>query len=89
MAQDPHAGHSDCSEVLHRIYEYLDGEMSDDDVRRVATHLSECGPCLAEHDLDAAMKQVVRRSCLSEQAPSELRMQVVRRITMVRMELDG
>ncbi|MEO5608883.1 MAG: mycothiol system anti-sigma-R factor [Ornithinibacter sp.] len=89
MAQDPHAGHSDCSEVLHRIYEYLDGEMSADDVRRVATHLSECGPCLAEHDLDAAMKQVVRRSCTSEEASAELRLQVVRRITMVRMELDG
>ncbi len=89
MGQDPHAGHSDCSEVLHRIYEYLDGEMSADDVRRVATHLAACGPCLAEHDLDAAMKQVVRRSCASEEVPAELRMQVVRRITMVRMELDG
>ena len=63
MTQDAHAGHGDCSEVLHRIYEYLDGEMSADDVRRVAAHLNECQPCLAEHDLDVALKQVVRRSC--------------------------
>ncbi len=70
MTQDAHAGHGDCSEVLHRIYEYLDGEMSADDVRRVAAHLNECQPCLAEHDLDVALKQVVRRSCSGETAPA-------------------
>ena len=43
MTQDAHAGHGDCSEVLHRIYEYLDGEMSPDDVRRVAAHLVGAG----------------------------------------------
>ena len=57
MTQDAHAGHGDCSEVLHRIYEYLDGEMSADDVRRVAAHLNECQPCLAEHDLDVERRQ--------------------------------
>ena len=85
MSDTQHAGHSDCSEVLHHIYEYLDGEMSPEDVRRVASHLSECRPCLAEHDLDAAVKQVVRRSCVEQAAPESLRMQVVQRITTVRM----
>ena len=83
---DAHAGHGDCSEVLHRIYEYLDGEMSADDVRRVATHLSECQPCLAEHDLDVALKQAVRRSCTEDVAPAALRLQVIQRITAVRLE---
>ena len=89
MTQDAHAGHGDCSEVLHRIYEYLDGEMSADDVRRVAAHLNECQPCLAEHDLDVALKQVVRRSCSGETAPMAVRMQIMQRITMVRLESDG
>ena len=86
MTQDAHAGHGDCSEVLHRIYEYLDGEMSADDVRRVAAHLNECQPCLAEHDLDVALKQVVRRSCSGETAPLAVRMQIMQRITMVRLD---
>ena len=88
-AQDAHAGHGDCSEVLHRIYEYLDGEMSSDDVRRVAAHLNECQPCLAEHDLDVALKQVVRRSCSGETAPPAVRLQILQRITMVRLESEG
>ena len=89
MTQDAHAGHGDCSEVLHRIYEYLDGEMSADDVRRVAAHLGECQPCLAEHDLDVALKQVVRRSCSGESAPPEVRLQILQRISMVRLESEG
>jgi mycothiol system anti-sigma-R factor len=89
MTQDAHAGHGDCSEVLHRIYEYLDGEMSADDVRRVAAHLNECQPCLAEHDLDVALKQVVRRSCSGETTPPAVRLQIMQRITMVRLETEG
>ena len=84
-----HAGHTDCSEVLHHIYEYLDGEMSSAEVRRVATHLAECRPCLAEHDLDAAVKQAVKRSSSHQPAPVSLRMQVVQRITTVRFENNG
>jgi anti-sigma factor (TIGR02949 family) len=82
--------HAECSEVLHRIYEYLDGEMQPVDVARVAQHLEACGPCLSEHDLDRAVKEAVRRSNAQEQAcPDSLRVQIVQRITMVRLELDG
>lgn len=86
-----HSGsHAECSEVLHRIYEYLDGEMQPADVARVAQHLEACGPCLHEHDLDRAVKAAVRRSSSSEQAcPDQLRVQIRQRITMVRLELDG
>ncbi|MFQ6170034.1 mycothiol system anti-sigma-R factor [Oryzobacter sp. R7] len=86
MSHDAHAGHGDCSEVLHRIYEYLDGEMSPADVKRVAAHLAECQPCLAEHDLDRAVKDAVRRSCVEEAAPAAVRLQILQRITMVRVE---
>ena len=82
--------HAECSEVLHRIYEYLDGEMQPSDVARVAQHLEACGPCLSEHDLDRAVKAAVRRSNAQEQAcPDSLRVEIVQRITMVRLELDG
>ena len=37
--------HADCSEVLHRVYEYLDGEMTAGDTHKIAQHLDECGPC--------------------------------------------
>jgi mycothiol system anti-sigma-R factor len=81
--------HAECSEVLHRIYEYLDGEMQPADVARVAQHLEACGPCLSEHDLDRAVKAAVRRSSTQQETcPDALRVQIVQRITMVRLELD-
>ena len=64
-----HARARDCSEVLHRIYEYLDGEMGPDDARKIRQHLEECGPCLREYDLDQMLKALVRRSCAGEAAP--------------------
>jgi mycothiol system anti-sigma-R factor len=88
-----HSGHSwhaeeatDCSEVLYRVYEYLDGEMGRDETSRIAAHLQECGPCLEQYDLDQAVKAVVKRSCQCEEAPVELRRQIMTRITQIRIE---
>ncbi|HET7279149.1 MAG TPA: mycothiol system anti-sigma-R factor [Dermatophilaceae bacterium] len=77
---------TDCSEVLYRVYEYLDGEMGRDETRRIAAHLQECGPCLEQYDLDQAVKAVVKRSCQCEEAPMELRAQIMTRITQIRIE---
>lgn len=79
------SGH-DCSETLLRIYEYLDGEMTPADTSRIARHLAECAPCMEQHDVEAAVKALVKRSCVQEQAPVALRAAIVQRITMVRIE---
>ncbi len=84
---EPHAGHYQCADVMYRIYEYLDGEMDQGDMALVAEHLQECRPCLAQHDLEVALKSLVQRSCGCDRAPAALRMQVLQRITMVRFEM--
>ena len=78
---------ADCSEVLHRVYEYLDGEMSADDTAKIRQHLDECAPCLKEYDLDQVVKAVVKRSCQCEEAPVTLRTQIMTRITTIRYEI--
>ena len=84
---NPHE--TDCSEVLDRVYEYLDNEMEDLDCAKIKQHLDECGPCLRQYDLDLALKALIRRSCACEPAPQELRTKILARITTVRVELDG
>ncbi len=88
-AATQHEGHNDCSEVLHHIYEYLDGEMSPDEVRQVATHLAECRPCLRR----ARPRRRASRPSSSARAPTRsLRRRCacrsVQRITMVRLERE-
>jgi len=77
---EPHE--TDCDEVLNQVFEYLDGELTDGDVAKIQQHLDECSPCLREHDLDRALKALVRRSC-SERAPEELRTRILTQITQI------
>ncbi len=79
---------TDCSEVLEKVYLYLDNEIAVSDYEKVRHHLDECGPCLKQYGLDQAVKSVVQRSCGSDRAPETLRVQVLARIQQVRIEID-
>jgi mycothiol system anti-sigma-R factor len=79
----------DCSRARLQLYEYLDGEMDPDDCPKIQEHLDKCGPCLAEYDLDQVLKALVRRSCVCEAAPNELRMQIMTRITTLKMTVEN
>ena len=78
----------DCSRARLQLYEYLDGEMGSDDCVKIREHLEHCGPCLKEYDLDQTLKALVRRSCGCEVAPTELRMQIMSRITTINMTVE-
>ena len=75
-----------CTEVLDRLYEYLDGELDRERTHVIKEHLDECSSCLAEYGLEDAVKAIVKRSC-SDPAPADLRSKVMARIEAVRVEL--
>ncbi len=73
----------DCQAVLEELFVYLDREKTNLDPQKIREHLEECAPCLSQHDLDAALKALVRRSCSCESAPETLRVRIVSQITQV------
>jgi mycothiol system anti-sigma-R factor len=77
-----------CSEVLARVYAYLDGEIEDQSFAQIHQHLDECGPCLREYGLEEAVKRLVQKCCGSEAAPTALRTKVLVRIQAIRAELE-
>jgi mycothiol system anti-sigma-R factor len=77
-----------CSEVLARLYSYLDGEIEDKSFAQIRQHLDECGPCLREYGLEEAVKRLVQKCCGSEAAPTGLRTKVLVRIQAIRAELE-
>ncbi|GAB2675454.1 mycothiol system anti-sigma-R factor [Thalassiella azotivora] len=79
---------TDCREVLDRVYEYLDAEVTQDDLAKIKQHLDECGPCLAEYDIEDHLRALVRRSC-HESAPETLRVRILAQITSVRVHMEG
>ena len=70
MADQP-----DCSESLHELYTFLDGELTIE--RRVAIqrHLDGCSPCGEVYDFEAELKVVVQQRC-REQVPEHLKARV-------------
>jgi mycothiol system anti-sigma-R factor len=77
-----------CTEVLDRVYGYLDGELGDMDCAKIRQHLEECGPCLREYGLEEAVKRLVQKHCGCDPAPAALREKVLVRIREVRASIE-
>jgi mycothiol system anti-sigma-R factor len=81
---EPHD--TDCSEVLERVFFFIDNELDEANFSQIQRHLDECGPCLEKYDLERTVKALVARSC-SEHAPESLRTKVLLRIQQVQVEI--
>lgn len=78
-----------CSEVLGKVYDYLDGELNGSvGYAEIRQHLHECGPCLREYGLEEVVKKLVHKHCGHDLVPSDLRARVLVRIQQVRTELE-
>lgn len=77
----------DCSEILQRVYVFIDNELEDASNDEIRQHLEECAPCLDQFDLERCVKKLVHRSCGDDKAPASLREKVLLRIIEVRAEI--
>lgn len=77
-----------CSEVLDKIYWYLDHEASEADCEHIRQHLDECGPCLREYGLEEAVKRLIAKHCGCDPVPNDLRSKVLVRIKQVQAEIE-
>lgn len=66
---------SDCEDALHELYDFLDGELTEERRTAIQRHLDGCQPCAEPYDFEAELRMVVRRKC-REQVPESLRLKV-------------
>ncbi|ROO83185.1 mycothiol system anti-sigma-R factor [Actinocorallia herbida] len=78
-----------CSEVLAKVYTYIDGELADASCAEVTEHLDECGPCLREYGLEEVVKKLVSKSCGCDPVPTDLKAKVLGRIESVLAGEEG
>lgn len=62
----------DCDGATHRVYHYLDGEMTVWKRRAIKRHLDDCPPCADGFDFEIEIRRVIAVSC-TEEAPEALR----------------
>ena len=66
-------------ERIQRIYEYLDGALTTEDLEEIHAHLTGCSECEREYNLECVIRSVMKRSC-SETAPDQLKRSILARI---------
>lgn len=63
----------DCREAMHRLYQYLDRELSDDDQQVVRDHLLHCPPCQDLFRFEENVLTFIGETCRKTSAPPALR----------------
>lgn len=67
----------DCHEVAERLYEYLDGELTDVRTAEVKAHLVDCEPCTALSGFEAVFKRFLEARTRAHGAPDELKRRIL------------
>lgn len=70
-----------CPEYVQNLYAYIDGELTSEQYEELKAHLLDCPPCLTEYERDMLLKKLIKRACACEQAPSQLRANIMTRIS--------
>jgi mycothiol system anti-sigma-R factor len=65
----------DCEQAIHRVYEYLDGELTVWRRRAIARHLDECPPCAQGFVFEIELRRVIVSKCRDD-VPPELRRRI-------------
>lgn len=61
-----------CEETFERLNDYLDRELSPEEMRLVQEHLDLCAVCAAEYAFEASILNEVRAKLQRSKVPSDL-----------------
>lgn len=87
MTDDVCASSSDsCREVARAVHDYLDGQVDPRIEAVIADHLQQCPPCRHLVGFEQAVRTRMRRCCGTAEAPADLRVRILTRISEVRVD---
>ena len=69
----------DCREAVHRLYHFLDDELTEGTKLEIRLHLDTCMACLEAFEFEAELRVIVARHC-REEVPASLRERIARAI---------
>ncbi len=57
------SGAVDCSEAVHQLYDFLNGELTEQRRSQIAVHLDYCAPCAGAAEFEAELRVVIASRC--------------------------
>jgi mycothiol system anti-sigma-R factor len=67
----------DCGQAVHQLYDYLDGELTEERRVEIAHHLDLCRPCAGAAEFEAELRVVIASGC-KDRVPASLVERVAR-----------
>jgi anti-sigma factor (TIGR02949 family) len=78
-----------CDETFRRLDDYLDRELSSEELRLVEEHLAVCAFCMLEFQYEAGILEQVRGKLSAIAAPPDLLTRVLSAVNEAESEPDG
>ena len=69
-----------CFQTVKLLQEYIDRELTSNEVATVQGHLDRCPPCLKLFRFEEGVRRLVRVHCTSDCAPTSLREEILARL---------
>ncbi len=66
---------NECEDAVHRLYHYLDNELTDDLRIKIKKHLDDCPPCGKAFDFESELRKVIADKC-KDRVPESLRLRI-------------
>jgi len=80
MTEHDHEPNTHCREMLSKLYEYLDGELSASDREQVLAHLEACRPCLNRFEFERLFHEYIQAKAPRPEARAEFKADLLSRI---------
>jgi len=78
----------DCTEAVHELYRYLDGELTEERRTEIRVHLEWCGPCGGAAEFEAELRRVIASRC-QDRVPESLILRVAEAIERESLQGHG
>jgi len=78
----------DCTEAVHELYHYLDGQLTEERREVIRVHLDFCGPCGGAAEFEAELRRVIANRC-KDRVPESLIRRVAEAIDEESRQHDG
>jgi anti-sigma factor (TIGR02949 family) len=63
---------ADCNETIRELEEFLDGELSEESLNAIHSHLQDCPDCHQAFDFHAELRTVIAAKCRNDEMPTGL-----------------
>jgi len=64
-----------CTEAVHVLYHFLDGELTPERRLLIEYHLDACSHCLEAFEFEIELRELIKERC-REQVPDDLRVRI-------------